>query len=79
MSQIQPMIKIEFNQERDFFIIRIGKISEFVSGNFIRHQLGVRYEKKDGTIVTAQDIEISKRKSRKALQQSMKQKLSELA
>ena len=71
----ESQLNIRYIKDSDVFAVRIGNVSELVSANFIRFQLGIPYTKKDGTVVSAEDIEVANLKAQQAYANAVNSKL----
>jgi hypothetical protein len=62
--------KTTFNLSEDgqYFYVRIGNQTDLISVNLVKHQLGIPYTKKDGTHVSAEEIEAQRAESQKSLE-----------
>jgi hypothetical protein len=68
-EQIYTNVKLSKNQKT--LIVTQGKEVAFISANLIKHLLEIPYTKKDGTLVSLENIKALKAKSKAAYAQAV--------
>lgn len=62
---------VKLSQDKQTLIVSKGGVPAFISVNLIKHLLDIPYTKKDGTVVSLEDIRTMKSRAREAYAQAV--------